>query len=82
MLLNSLYKIIMTRFGCSIELVSIQGEHFLNEVIKKLTSLHLILLKMSTVYYLQANGKILRRILSKSSSNQDKKLDSALWDFL
>ena len=38
-----LYKNIMTRFGCPIELISDQGGHFLNKVIKKLTSLHLII---------------------------------------
>ena len=73
-----LYKNIMTIFGCPIELVSDHGAHFLNKVIKKLTSLHLIIHKKSTVYYPQANGqaessnKILLRILKKIVSENKK----------
>ena len=86
-----LYKNTMTRFGCPIELVSDQGGHFLNKVIKKLTSLHLIIHKKFTVYYPQANGqaessnKILLRfiikIVSENKDDWDQKLDSALWAF-
>lgn len=32
-----LFELIITRYGCSLELVSDQGTHFLNEVIKDLT---------------------------------------------
>lgn len=46
-----LYKNIMTRYGCPVELVSDQGGHFLTKVIKKLTTLHIINHKKSTVYY-------------------------------
>ena len=51
-----LYRNIMTRFGCFVKLVSDQGVHFINKVIKELTELHLIIHKKSTVYYSQANG--------------------------
>lgn len=51
-----LYKM-MTRFGCPIELVSDQGVHFLNLVIKELTSKHMILHKKSTPYHPHANGQ-------------------------
>lgn len=86
-----LYKNIMTRFGCPIGLVSDQGGHFLNKVIRKLTRLHLIIHKKSTVYYPQANGqaessnkillKIIRKIVSENKYDWDQKLDSALWAF-
>lgn len=84
-----LYK--MTRYGCHIELVSDQGGHFLNKVIKKLTSLHMIIHKKSTVYYPQANGqaessnkillRILKKIVAENKKDWDQKLDSALWAF-
>ena len=41
------YKNIMTKFGCPVELVSDQGKHFMNEVILKLTSKHMIIRKKS-----------------------------------
>ena len=86
-----LYKNIMTRFGCPIELVSDQGGHFFNKVIRKLTNLHLIIHKKSTVHYPQANGqaessnkillRIIKKIVSKNKYDWDQKLDSALWAF-
>ena len=54
---NFLYKNIMTRFGCPIELVSHRGVHFFNFVIEELTSKHMILHKKSTPYHPQANGQ-------------------------
>lgn len=86
-----LYNNIMTRFGCPIELVSDQGVHFLNKVIKILTETHMISHKMSSVYYPHANGlaesnnkilvKILKRTVSENKKDWDKKLNSALWAF-
>ncbi|MCO5615055.1 hypothetical protein L7F22_069343 [Adiantum nelumboides] len=86
-----LYKNIMTKFGCPIELVSDQGGHFINKVISKLTELHMILHKKSTVYYPQANGqaestnkilvRIIRKLVNQNTTDWDEKLDSALWAF-
>ena len=86
-----LYKNIMTRFGCPIELISDHGVHFINRVISKLTELHMILHKKSTVYYPQANGqaestnkiliRIIRKVVNKNKTYWDEKLDSALWAF-
>ena len=82
-----LYCNIMTRFGCPIELISDQGTHFLNGVIRELTQTHMILHKKSTAYHPQANGqaessnKILVKILKKIVQDNKAKLDSALWSF-
>lgn len=86
-----LYRNIMTRFGCPVELVSDQGGHFLNEVIRELTQKHMILHKKSSTYHPQANGqaessnkvliRILKKIVSENRSDWDTKLDSALWSF-
>ena len=73
------------------KLVSDQGVHFLNSVIKDLTSRHMILHKKSTPYHPQANGqakstnkvlvRILKKIVFEHISNWDEKLDLALWSF-
>jgi len=86
-----LYENIMTRFGCPIELVSNQGGHFINEVVRQLTQRHMVIHKKSTVYYPQANGqaeatnqviqKILKKIVSENRTDWDQKLNSALWAF-
>ncbi|MCO5598130.1 hypothetical protein L7F22_052222 [Adiantum nelumboides] len=86
-----LYHNIMTRFGCSAELVSDRGKHFLNEVIFELTKTHMIKHKKSTAYHPQANGqaestnktliKILKKIVQENKKDWDEKLDSALWSF-
>ena len=86
-----LYKHIMSRFGCPIELVSDQGTHFLNSVIKELTETHMMAHKKSTPYHPQANGqaessnkvilRILKRIVSDNRRDWDDKLDSVLWSF-
>ncbi len=86
-----LYKNIMTRFGCPIELVSDRVVYFLNSVIEELTSKHMILHKKSTPYHPQANGqaessnkvllRILKKIVSENKKDWDDKLDSALWSF-
>ena len=43
--------------GCPIELVSDQGGHFLNHIIRELTTHYVVVHKKSTPYYPQANGQ-------------------------
>ena len=81
----------MTRYGCPVELVTDQGGHFINEVIRELVTQHLIIHKKSTVYYPQANGQaessnkvllaILKKLVNENRTDWDEKLYSALWAF-
>ena len=51
-----LYKNIMTRFGCPVELVNDQGGHFLNHVIEGLAKTCMIMHKSSSTYHPPKNG--------------------------
>ena len=51
-----LYENIMTRFICSMELVSNQGSHFINKVVQSLTLTHVIIHRKSIVYCSQVNS--------------------------
>lgn len=46
-----LYKHIITRFGCSMELINDQGDHFTNETIKNFIAKFMINHKKATTYY-------------------------------
>ena len=86
-----LYRNIMSRLGCPIELIFDQVTHFLNSVVEELIATHMVSHKMSSPYHLQANGQaessnkvllwILKKIVSESKKDWDDKLDSALWSF-
>ncbi|MCO5557534.1 hypothetical protein L7F22_011100 [Adiantum nelumboides] len=86
-----LFENIIARFGCPFEIVSDNGTHFINEVIKELTSNFMISLYKSTPYYPQANGqaestnKTLISVLTKTveahRTDWDLKLTSALWAY-
>ena len=86
-----LYEYIWCRFGCPIELISDQGSHFLNMVVRELTLHYVIVHKKSTPYYPQANGlaestnktlqNILKKIFNENRTNWDTKLHSALWAY-
>lgn len=52
-----LYEMIITSFGCPIELISDYGSHFVNAVIQDLVEKHMILHRKSTVYYSQTNDQ-------------------------
>jgi hypothetical protein len=47
-----LYKHIITKFGCSMELIDDQGDHFINETIKIFITKFMINHKKATTYYL------------------------------
>ena len=86
-----LYEYIWSRFGCSIELVSGQGSHFINDIIVGLTSHYAGVHRQSRSYYPQVNGltestnkilqSILRKIVNKHRTDWDHKLQSALWAY-
>ena len=86
-----LYEHIWCRFRCPIELVSDQGIHFLNSVVRELTQHYPVVHKKSTPYYPQANGlaestnktlqNILKKIVNENQMDWDTKLYSALWAY-
>ena len=86
-----LYEHIITRFGCPLELVSDQGTHFINELVKALTKTFHIKHRRATTYYPRCNGqaestnKTLKRILTKMVQTRkgswDTHLLSALWAY-
>ncbi|MCO5604957.1 hypothetical protein L7F22_059132 [Adiantum nelumboides] len=86
-----LFENIIARFGCPFEIVSDNGTHFINEVIKELTSNFMISHHKSTPYYPQANSqaestnKTLISVLTKTveahRTDWDLKLTSALWAY-
>ena len=49
------YEHLWCRYGCPIELISDQGGHFLNHIIRELTTHYAVVHKKSTSYYPQAN---------------------------
>jgi transposase InsO family protein len=65
------YEHIWCCYGCPIELVSDQGTHFINNVVRGLTQHYAVVHRRSTVYYPQGNGlakstnKTLQNILQK-----------------
>jgi hypothetical protein len=55
---KSLYEHILTRFGCLLTIMTNQGTHFINDVIRCLTN-HFILKHTNfTIYYPQGNGQV------------------------
>ena len=86
-----IYEQLWCRFGCPIELVSDQGRHFVNHLIRELTSHYVVVHKKSTPYYPQANDlaestnktlqTILKRIVNENHTCWDDMLHSALWAY-
>ena len=85
------YDQVIARFGCPLEIVSDQGGHFINEVIKHLTKTFMIKHRKSTPYYPKCNGQeestnktlkgVLTKIVQDEPHDWDRKLVSALWAY-
>jgi transposase InsO family protein len=66
-----LYEQILSRYGCSLTLVSDQSNHFFNEAIEYLVEHFLLQHRTSTTYYPQGNGqakstnKVIGHLLTK-----------------
>ena len=88
---TSNYENIITRFGCSLEIVSDQGTHFVSSVIEDLFNNHIIKHRTSTLYYSQGNGQfestnktiinMLRRFVHANQADWDDCLPAALWAY-
>jgi hypothetical protein len=54
---NFIYKHIHMRLGCPLTIVTDQGTHFINDVIRYLTNHFILKHNSSIVYYPQGNGQ-------------------------
>ena len=83
-----IFEEIMMRFGHPLELVSDQGMHFLNDMIRAITTTYLIKHRKTTPYNPKANGlteraneivgKVLNKMVSAHKTDWDRKLQSAV----
>jgi transposase InsO family protein len=88
---NFLFDQILMRFGYPLELVSDQGKHFLNVLIKALTERYYISHGKTTPYNPKANGlteradgivgKMLNKMRSVHQQDWDEKLSSAVFAY-
>ena len=86
-----LYESILTRFRCSLHLVSDQGSHFLNGTIQVLTEHFLLRHTTSTTYYPQGNGqaestnkvivKMLQKLVNDNRTDWDIQLYMVLFSY-
>ena len=85
------YENIITRFGCPLTLISDQGTHFINKIIKTLTDQFQIDHRWSTAYHPQSNGAIeafnktltrgLTKICNVDKDDWDEKIPAVLWAY-
>ncbi len=86
-----LYKHIFTIFGCPLTIVTDQGTHFINDVIKYLTN-HFILKHISsTTYQPQGNGQVesinkvsrtlLTKLVNENRNEWDEHLSTVLFSY-
>ena len=81
----------ITRFGCPVTLISDQGTHFINRIIKTLMDQFQIDHRRSTTYHPQLNGAIesfnktltkgLTKICNADKDNWDEKIPAVLWAY-
>ncbi|KAL2642779.1 hypothetical protein R1flu_010366 [Riccia fluitans] len=83
-----LYSYILARYGCTEELISDQGSHFVNQAIKCMVDEFFIFHKNSTTYYPRGNGQaestnkilitMLHKVVDEHKRNWHFKLPSVL----
>ena len=86
-----LFEEIMMRFGHPLELISDQGTHFLNDMIRTITSMYMIKHRKTTPYNPKANGlteqangiieRILNKMVSAYKTDWDWKLPSVVYPY-
>ncbi len=86
---KKLYECILTRFGCPLTIVTNQGVHFTNDVIKHLIDHFLLKHVNSTTYYSHGNGQVkstnkvlgtlLTKIVSENKTYWDEHLPTILF---
>ncbi len=88
---KNLYACILTKFGCPLIVVTNQGVHFINDVVKYLINHSLMKHVSSTTYYPYGNGqakstnKVLKTLLTKlvneNKTNWDEHLSTMLFSY-
>ena len=86
-----IYENIITRFCCSLILMSDQGSHFINKTIATLIEQFKIDFRRSTTYHPQSNGEIeafnitltrgLTKICNTDKDDWDEKISVVLWAY-
>jgi hypothetical protein len=85
-----LYECILTKFGCSLIIITYQGVHFINDVIKYLTN-HFLLKHVNSTTYPQGNGQVeytkkvlgtlLTKLINKNKIDWDEHLSTVLFSY-
>jgi len=88
---NFLYECILTKFGCPLIIITYQGVHFINDVIKYLTNHFLLKHVNSTTYYPQGNGQVesskkvletlLTKLINENKTYWDEHLSTMLFSY-
>jgi hypothetical protein len=86
-----LYEYILTRFVCPLTIITYQGVHLINDIIKHQIEQFLLKHVSSTTYYPRGNGqvessnKVISRLLTKlvneKRTNWDKNLSIILFSY-
>jgi hypothetical protein len=83
-----IYKQVVRRYGCPSEIITNQGSHFVNEVVKELLEKLLVKYRRASPYYPQANelvektNGILAGIIAKIVEGEKKRWDLHVGDTL
>ncbi len=86
-----MYECILTKFECPLIIITYQGIHFINDVIKYLTNHFLLKHVNSTTYYLQRNGQVestkkvlgtlLTKLINENKTDWDEYLSTMLFSY-
>ncbi len=84
-----LYEHNLTKFGCPLTIVTDQGTHFINDVIRYLIDHFILRRTSSTIYYPQGNGQVestnkvfgtlLTKLINENRNDWDQHMSTILF---